>query len=126
MFYTYVLRCRNGDLYVGSALDLRKRLAQHSSGRVRATVHRLPVKLECCEACHSELKARLRGRQLKTGHCRAYWKRRLEHGCRTPARNLSRSATGVAASRTRFISTTLGEQASKNFYVSYSGSPRNG
>ena len=103
MFYTYVLRCRNGDLYVGSALDLRKRLAQHSAGRVRATVHRLPVKLEYYEACRSELKARLHERQLKTGYGRAYLKRRLKDESQTPARNASRSDAGVAASRTRFV-----------------------
>jgi hypothetical protein len=34
IFYTYVLRCRDGKLYVGSALDLRKRIAQHRARRV--------------------------------------------------------------------------------------------
>jgi predicted GIY-YIG superfamily endonuclease len=51
MFYTYVLRCRDGDLYVGSALDLRKRLAQHPAGRGRTTAYPLPVTLEDYEAC---------------------------------------------------------------------------
>jgi len=77
MFYTYVLRCRDGDLYVGSTLDLCERLAQHRAGQVSATAHRLPVTLEYCEACRSELKARLREKQLKTGFGRAYLKRRL-------------------------------------------------
>jgi putative endonuclease len=77
MFYTYVLRCGDGDLYVGSALDLRKRFAQHRAGRVPATAHRLPVTLEYHEACRSEQKARLREKQLKTGFGRAYLKRRL-------------------------------------------------
>jgi putative endonuclease len=100
MFYTYVLKCRDGNLYVGSALDLRKRLLQHRAGRVRATSHRLPVILEYYEACRSELKARLREKQLKTGFGRAYLKRRLEYESRTPARNASRSDAGAAASRT--------------------------
>jgi predicted GIY-YIG superfamily endonuclease len=60
MFYTYVLRCCDGQLYVGSAVDLRKRLAQHRAVQVDATAHRLPVRLEYYEACRSELKARLR------------------------------------------------------------------
>jgi putative endonuclease len=77
MFYTYVLKCGDGKLYVGSALDLRKRLEQHRAGRVPATAHRLPVKLEYYEACRSELKVRLREKQLKTGFGRAYLKRRL-------------------------------------------------
>jgi putative endonuclease len=77
MFYTYVLRCCDGQLYVGSAVDLRKRLAQHRAVQVDATAHRLPVRLEYYEACRSELKARLREKQLKTGFGRAYLKRRL-------------------------------------------------
>ena len=106
MFYTYMLRCCDGDLYVGSALNLRKRLAQNRAGRVRATAHRLPVILEDYEACRSEPKARLRERQLKTGFGRAYLKRRLEdssYRVRTPARNPSRSDAGGAASRTIFL-----------------------
>jgi len=103
MFYTYVLRCRDGDLYVGSARDLRKRLAEHRAGRVRATAHRLPVTLEYYEACRSELNARLREKQLKTGFGRAYLKRRLDHYSRTPARNASRSDAGAAASRRMFL-----------------------
>ncbi len=60
MFYTYVLRCDDGELYVGSAVDLGRRLAQHNAGRVPATAHRLPVRLEYYEACRSEPKARVR------------------------------------------------------------------
>ena len=113
MFYTYVLRCRDGDLYVGSALDLRKRLAQHRAGRVRATAHRLPVILEYYEGCRSELQARLREKQLKTGFGRAYLKRRLEDKSRTPARNASRSDAGAAASRTIFLFAREGNSLQK-------------
>jgi putative endonuclease len=77
MFYTYVLRCGDGELYIGSTIDLRKRIAKHQAGHVPATAHRLPVALEYYEACASELKARLREQQLKTGFGRAYLKRRL-------------------------------------------------
>jgi putative endonuclease len=77
MFYTYVLRCADGNLYVGSTVDLRKRVAQHHAGSVAATAHRLPVTLEYYEACRSEIKARDREKQLKTGFGRAYLKRRL-------------------------------------------------
>jgi putative endonuclease len=92
MYYTYVLRCCDGDLYVGSALDLRKRLAQHRAGPVRATAHRLPIILYY-EACRSELKARLREKQLKSGFGRAYLNRRLEDKSHH-ARNASRSDAG--------------------------------
>ncbi|MDQ2918882.1 MAG: GIY-YIG nuclease family protein [Verrucomicrobiota bacterium] len=77
MFYTYVLRCGDGDLYIGSSNDLRKRIAQHNAGNVPATAHRLPVELEYYEACRSEASARRREKQLKTGFGRAYLKRRL-------------------------------------------------
>ena len=76
-FYTYVLRCGDVDLYVGSAVDLKVRFKQHSAGDVPATAHRLPVELEYYEACRSESKARLREKQLKTGYGRAYLKRRM-------------------------------------------------
>jgi putative endonuclease len=78
MFYTSVLRCADGDLYVGSTVDLRERVAQHNAARVPATAHRLPVTLEYYEACRCEAKARLREKQLKTGFGRAYLKRRLD------------------------------------------------
>jgi predicted GIY-YIG superfamily endonuclease len=37
MFYTYVLKCDDGKFYVGSAIDLRKRIAQHKAEEVPAT-----------------------------------------------------------------------------------------
>jgi putative endonuclease len=78
MFYTYVLLCGDNDFYIGSPADLRRRISQHRAGQVTATAHRLPVTLEYYEACKSELSARKREKQLKTGFGRAYLKRRLE------------------------------------------------
>jgi predicted GIY-YIG superfamily endonuclease len=46
MYYTYVLRCGDGDFYVGSRINLRDRFAWHEAGRVPATAHRRPVVLE--------------------------------------------------------------------------------
>ena len=77
MYYTYVLRCGDAALYVGSTSDLRRRVRQHQAGHVPATAHRLPVALEYYEACRSEVAARTREKQLKTGFGRAYLKRRL-------------------------------------------------
>jgi len=77
MYYTYVLRCSDGKLYVGSTGNLRRRVAEHQAARVPATASRLPVTLEYYEACRSEVSARLREQQLKTGFGRAYLKRRL-------------------------------------------------
>jgi predicted GIY-YIG superfamily endonuclease len=46
MAFLYILRCGDGSLYTGIALDLDRRLAQHRSGRAsRYTRSRLPVAL---------------------------------------------------------------------------------
>jgi putative endonuclease len=76
-FDTYVLSCADGKLYVGSTTDLRRRLAEHTDGKVSATSHRQPIELIYYEACTDEIAARLREQQLKTGFGRAYLKRRL-------------------------------------------------
>jgi len=44
--FVYLLRCRDGTLYAGAALDLGRRLADHRAGRAsRYTRSRLPVAL---------------------------------------------------------------------------------
>ena len=46
MPHVYVLRCRDGSLYTGSAKDLAARVRVHASGRAsRYTRGRLPVTL---------------------------------------------------------------------------------
>jgi putative endonuclease len=75
--YTYVLSCADGKLYVGSTVDLKRRISQHEAGEVPATSYRLPVRLDYYEACRSEAGARLREKQLKTGFGRRYLVTRL-------------------------------------------------
>ena len=44
--YVYLLRCRDGSLYAGAAMDLARRLAEHTAGRAaRYTRSRRPVAL---------------------------------------------------------------------------------
>ncbi len=44
--YVYLLRCRDGTLYAGAAIDLEKRLREHRAGKAsRYTRSRLPVEL---------------------------------------------------------------------------------
>ena len=44
--YVYLLRCRDGSLYAGAAVDLERRLAEHRAGRAsRYTRSRLPVEM---------------------------------------------------------------------------------
>lgn len=46
MAYMYILECADRSLYVGSTIDLKRRLAQHSNGEgALYTQNRLPVRL---------------------------------------------------------------------------------
>lgn len=46
MPHVYLLRCRDGSLYTGAAVDLEKRLREHRAGTAsRYTRSRLPVEL---------------------------------------------------------------------------------
>ena len=46
MAHVYILRCADGSFYVGSTIDLRRRVGQHERGEGAAyTRRRLPVEL---------------------------------------------------------------------------------
>ena len=46
MPFVYILRCGDGTLYTGSAMDLERRLGQHRAGKAsRYTRSHLPVSL---------------------------------------------------------------------------------
>ncbi len=71
MFYVYVLRLREGNLYIGYTNNLERRLSQHNNGRSIYTKSRRPLKLVYYEAYCSEKDARTRERrpkQFKKGH----------------------------------------------------------
>ena len=76
--YTYVLLCADGNWYIGSTSDLKRRLRQHEAGECGDTQKRLPVELVYYEACRSLDAARKRERQLKTGYGHGYLNRRLK------------------------------------------------
>ena len=68
MYYVYVLYSnKDGLLYTGFTPDLKLRLKKHESGLVKATKHRLPIKLIYYEAYEIELDARRREIYLKGG-----------------------------------------------------------
>lgn len=68
MFYAYILLSqKDGKLYTGFTPDLKTRIKKHQDGFVRATKHRLPVKLIYYEAYESEEDARKRETYLKGG-----------------------------------------------------------
>ena len=66
MFYVYVLRSKkDGNLYIGSTNNLKKRFKEHVVGKVFSTKSRLPVELIYYEAYKSEEDARKRESNLK-------------------------------------------------------------
>jgi len=75
--YTYVVKCADGEWYVGHTDDLRRRLRQHEDGECESTKYRLPVELIYFEGCRSLDAARIREKQLKTGFGRRYLRSRL-------------------------------------------------
>ena len=77
MFYTYVLRCCDGDLYIGYSNNLRRRILEHVGGKVDATRPRLPVTLIYYEACLSREGALAREKYFKTGFGRRFLKSRI-------------------------------------------------
>ena len=78
MYYVYVLISeKDGKLYTGSTDDLRRRIAEHSAGYSKSTMHRRPLKLIYYEACLLESDARRREHYLKSGMGKKYIRTRL-------------------------------------------------
>lgn len=66
MYYMYVLKSiKDSKLYWGSTDDLRRRVAEHNSGKSRSTKSRRPLELRYYEAYANEDDARNREYQLK-------------------------------------------------------------
>lgn len=62
----YIVRCRDGSLYTGIAIDVEKRVAKHNAGTgAKYTRSRRPVVLVWREQVESESSARVREIQLK-------------------------------------------------------------
>jgi putative endonuclease len=76
-FFTYVLKCSDNRLYIGSSSDLRRRLNEHQAGGVLSTKNRRPIELLYYEACRSKSFAEQRERYFKTGFGRAFLIKRL-------------------------------------------------
>lgn len=66
MPFVYLLRCRDGSLYAGAAVDLEKRLREHQAGKAsRYTRSRLPVVLAWSCAVESWSAALREERRIK-------------------------------------------------------------
>ena len=80
MYYVYILLSEKDDkFYTGSTNDLKRRINEHSSGRVGSTKDRLPMKLIYYEACIDGKDARAREKYLKTGMGKRYLRNRLKN-----------------------------------------------
>jgi len=64
--FVYIVRCRDGTLYIGTARDIAKRLVQHDAGKgAKYTRSRGPVKLLWQEGPMTVSRALRREHQLK-------------------------------------------------------------
>ena len=77
MYYIYILKCRDGELYTGCTNDLKDRIKRHEDGHVPATASRLPVKLIAYTAMSDKYKAFEFEKYLKSGSGRAFTKKHL-------------------------------------------------
>ena len=89
MYYVYILRCANSNLYVGSTHNLQARLKAHNDGRGAAyTFKHRPIDLVYSEEYQSKVESLNRKRQLK--HWSHGKKEALIFGNRTRLKHLSR------------------------------------
>jgi len=77
MWYTYILKMADGEYYVGSTNDLRRRMEEYARGRGVSTKWKFPVVLEAYIAVKSEQTARNLEKYLKTSSGKATLRKRI-------------------------------------------------
>ncbi|MFA6250805.1 MAG: GIY-YIG nuclease family protein [Candidatus Shapirobacteria bacterium] len=77
MWYVYILKCNNGQIYTGCTSDLKERLERHKNGNVSATKPLLPIKLIWYACFVDKYKAFGFERYLKSGSGKALAQKRL-------------------------------------------------
>ena len=77
MWYVYFLKLINGDIYVGSTNDLKRRLKSHQAGHVKSTKAYIPVILKSYVAVETEIHARELEKYFKSGSGKAVAIKRL-------------------------------------------------
>ena len=77
MWYVYFLQLSNGDFYVGSTNDLRRRVDSHRRGWVTSTKAHLPMVLKSYVAVSTQRNARELERYFKSGSGKAFATRRF-------------------------------------------------
>ncbi len=80
MFYVYILQSlKDKQFYVGYSDNLKRRLKEHSDGKVISTKNRRPLKLIYFEVCFNQQDATHREKYLKTSWGKRYIKNRLKN-----------------------------------------------
>ena len=78
VYYVYVLQSgRDTNLYIGYTHDLRRRITEHTAGKVVSTKHRRPLKLLCYEAYMHKAEAQRREDYLKSSDGKKDLQKRL-------------------------------------------------
>jgi len=77
MWYTYILKMADGEYYVGSTNNLKRRMEEHTGGQEISTKWRLPVVLEAYVAVKSERTSRSLEKYLKTSSGKATLRKRI-------------------------------------------------
>lgn len=76
MYYVYIIRLRNGDLYKGCTNNLIRRLGEHKQGKVRSTKNKM-IKLIHYECYFLKSDAQRREKYLKTTEGRRFLKQQI-------------------------------------------------
>jgi putative endonuclease len=77
VWYVYFLELSNGDIYIGSTDDHRRRFKSHQQGHVISTSKYLPVVLRSYVAVTYEVTARSLEQYFKSGSGKAVAKKRF-------------------------------------------------
>jgi len=77
MWYVYFLGLDNGDTYVGSTNNLKRRKQSHDNGEVNSTKFYLPASLRSYVAVETETLARSLEKYFKSGSGKAVAKKRF-------------------------------------------------
>jgi predicted GIY-YIG superfamily endonuclease len=80
MWYVYFLELTNGDTYVGSTNDLRRRFARHQNRQVPATRGYCPTTLRAYVAVATSKQPRELEQYFKSGSGKAFAKKRFLSG----------------------------------------------
>ncbi len=85
MFYVYILKSKkDGQFYIGSTNNLRRRFKEHNEGKVSSRKHRIPFELIFYEAYKAEKDARKRESNLKLrSKAFAQLKKRITHSIKS-------------------------------------------